>query len=385
MSEAAFRRPQISRRAVLLGAASAPLVAGLTGRPAEASVTFFSKIVNEPSPYEARFPDILRLNDGRIMAVWHKAAEHARTTGVIRMSFGDSSGKTWSAPHNALSSAGIVAGQDTRDPKIGLMKDGSVVLTFFTAGGGIYYAVWKPGWNYFTAPKKLRSTGYCHGAPLALDTYNGRANEVLVPFYTWGSSSSHGAWYVRTRWQASTNTLAVIGSPRRIISNANPVGRVYTEPSFVQFGQTIVCVVRASQDGKASPAIVTRWNAYSDSGTIQYQYFTGIRASSHHLLKTPDGKVLFTYGDGSSVYRPTVGMIISNPTGTWVAGRTVSIYNSGISNGDQANPSSVRLSDGSFITACYNAKKEGSTDTSTTSRGGGTLWLRRSLRSDYGA
>ncbi len=364
----------LSRRSLVLGALAAPVVSSL-GVASAAAVAFHGQVVQEPGEYEARFPDLLRLNDGRIMAVWHKATEHAGTVGVIRIAFSTSAdGTSWSTPHNALAAAGATAGIDTRDPKLGLMKDGSVIMTFFTSTGAVYYSVWKPGWNYFTEPKRLLSfTAFCHGAPLALDTYAGRANEVLVPYYTSGTTG--GAWYVRTRWVPETNTLEIIESPQRIITNDNPAGRVYQEPSFVQIGTTIVCVVRSQNGTDPSPATVVRWDAYSSAPTKSYQYFAGVLASSHHLLKTPDGKVLFTYGDRSRVERPTVGMLISNPTSTWVAGRVVSIYNSGAY--DQANPSSVMLSDGSFLTTGYNAKPKSS------SASGGTLWLLRSLRSEY--
>lgn len=373
----------ISRRTLLAATSLGALAAGGLTLTARAAAIFYGKIVQEPGEYEARFPDILKLNDGRLMAVWHRATSHSGSVGTIQLSFGSADGKTWTTPTTALANPGTMAGIDTRDPKIGKMNDGSVVMTFFIPGGKVYQSAWKPGWTRFTDPVEIVTSGvtakYSHGSPLALATSGTRTNEVLVPFYTTGTSG--GAWYVRTRWDSPTNKLVTIEAPQRIITNSNPVGREYFEPSFVQFGDTIVCAVRAHQDGGGSPAIIAWWNAYAATPSYRYQYFTGVLASSHHLLKTSDGKVLFTYGDKAQARRPTVGLLISNPTQNWVKGTVVPIYNSGAD--DQANPSSVEVTAGTYLTLAYNAKAKGTTDTSTTSPSGGTLWIRQTTRADY--
>jgi hypothetical protein len=150
------------------------------------------------------------------------------------------------------------------------------------------------------------------------------------------------------------NPRLLVTSSHKMITNSNPPGRTYTEPSFVQFGSTVVAVVRAEQDGGGSPAIIVKWNPYTTTPAFTYQSFTGVLANSHHLLKTAGGKVLFTYGDKAQVNRPTVGMLISNPTATWVKSKVVPIYNSG--HPDQANPSSVEIATGTFLTLGYNAR-----------------------------
>lgn len=373
-----MNRRSLSRRTFLALVPSSALAAStLNALPAAASVTMIGKIVQEPGEYEARFPDIVKLDDGRLMAVWHRATSHSGSVGTIQVSFGSADGRTWSTPHVALANPDTMAGIDTRDPKLGKMKDGSVILTFFVPTGKVYYSVWKPGWNYFTDPTQLTASGigamYSHGPALALDPSGSLVNHVLVPVYTVGTTG--GAWYVRTRWDATTNTLVVLESGRKIISNDNPVGRTYTEPNFVQYGSTIVCVVRAEQDGGGSPAILAWWNAYATTPTFTYQSFTGVLANSHHLLKTSDGKILFTYGDKAQSGRPTVGMKISNPTSTWVKSKVVPIYNSGAA--DQGNPTSVEISAGTYLTLGYNAK------TKAQSPSGGTLWIIESHAADY--
>lgn len=124
-----------------------------------------------------------------------------------------------------------------------------------------------------------------------------------------------------------------------------------------------------------SPATIAKWNPYSAAPMFTYQSFTGVLANSHHVLKTASGQMLFTYGDRAQAYRPTVGMLISNPTATWVKDTVVLICNSGAA--DQANPSSVEIASGTFLTLGYNAKPK------TASPTGGTVWVMESHAADY--
>jgi len=354
------------------------VLVGVAAQPAAASVSLVVNVVQEPGDYEARFPDVVQLDDGRLMAVWHRATAHQNAVGVIQLSFGSSDGRTWSTPAAALARPSTMAGVDTRDPKLGKMNDGSVVLTFFTPGGKVYYSVWKPGWTRFTDPVQLTAPGinggmYSHGSALALADNETQVDQVLIPVYTTGTTG--GAHFIRATWRATLSPRLLVSGSTKIITNDNPVGRRYTEPSFVQIGSTVVAVVRAEQNGGGSPAIVARWNPYTATPAFTYQSFTGVLANSHHLLKTSDGQVLFTYGDKAQTNRPTVGMMISSPTANWVKGKVLPIYNSG--HADQANPSSVEITPGTYLTLGYNAKPKSQSPT------GGSLWGIETHSADY--
>jgi hypothetical protein len=74
-------------------------------------------------------------------------------------------------------------------------------------------------------------------------------------------------------------------------------------------------------------------------------------ASSHHALRLSTGEVLVTYGDLAprfSVHRETVGRLVRHPEDTWDGYGDVQLYDSG--DPDQANPSSVELEPGHFLT-----------------------------------
>ena len=366
----------------------AVLTVGLAAAPARADVSMI-KLVQEEGGFEARFPDILRLDDGRMMVVYHKALDHQTNPGTIQLMISKPGGG-WDGPDLAFADPAWLAGKDTRDPKLGRMTDGSVVMSFFVKGDGVWYAVWKPGWTRFTEPERLNTglsgTTATHGAPLAL----AGGNQVLVPFYNGGTTG--GAWYAKATWQPNTLPRLDVdpGSVTRIIQNDNPTGRIYTEPSFVQAGDgTVVGAIRAEQDapageqGPAVPAVIARWNpGVTGRPDFHFQLYTDpanttpVLASSHHLLKLANGQVLFTYGDRGQADRPTVGRLITSPTADWpLTAKTVPLYNSG--NPDQANPSSVQIDATTFWTLGYNAK------TKAESPSGGTLWIIQSRLADY--
>ncbi|MCK2242648.1 MULTISPECIES: hypothetical protein [unclassified Crossiella] len=376
----------MTQRLRWLGIVVAPLVlTGLLAPPAAADVSTVAKIIQEPGEYEARFPDVLKLRDGRLMAVWHRATAHAGSVGTIQLSFGSADGRKWSEnPTPALANPGTMAGIDTRDPKLGMMPDGSVLMTFFVPGGKVYYSVWKPGWTRFTDPVRLTAPGidvgiYSHGSPLALADSGSQTDQVLIPIYTVDNDQTGykgGAHFIRATYRPTGDPRLVVSSAHQIIGNANPPGRKYFEPSFVQYGNTVVTVVRSEQNGGGSPAIVVRWNPYTATPAYEYQSFSDVHANSHHLLKTASGRLLFTYGDRARTGRPTVGMMIGNPTADWTKGKVLPIYDSGAQ--DQANPSSVEIGTGTFLTLAYNAKPKTSDP-----KYGGTLWVVQSQAADY--
>lgn len=379
------------RRALM----AAALTVGMLGvaAPADAAVTRIGKIYQEPSPYEARFPDLLKLNDGRIMAVWHRAAEHQGTVGKVQVAFDNrDNGRSWPVRHDALADMAPMSGKDMRDPKLGKMHDGRVLLSWFVPGDGVYTAVWRPGDSYFGAPQKLVVPGLPgtlaeHGGIIAL----AGGNQVLIPVYT----GNGNAYIARATYQgAASHALPVnaFWALETTSQAADGYNEMWFEPSLVQYGDTLLAVVRHerwsrtdSGDRRAAPARVITWSASTDTPAFTRADWN-VQANSHHLLKTADGRLLFTFGNRGVTYRPTYGTLIGNPTQLpWrqpAAGqKVVPIYNSGF--GDQGNPSSVETTPGVFITAAYNAKKYASSEGNGTSPSGGSLWLLESRNADY--
>ncbi|MDG4825644.1 exo-alpha-sialidase [Asanoa sp. WMMD1127] len=383
-----------SRRlwAALVAVVVAAMAVGVNPAPA-AAVTQLMKLYQEPGDYEARFPDILKLADGRLMAVWHKAKSHQGDPGTVQLSYGTANGTSWSAPVPALAHPSLMAGKDMRDPKLGKMNDGAVVMTFFVPGDGVYSSVWKPGWTRFDDPEKLVVAGIPgsvpaqHASVLALPDQGGSVNQVLIAVY-----NNTGAWFVRATWRPVTAPRLLAADAFQLAANApaaNGFTHTYTEPSFVQIDGTVVAVVRHElNNGSVSngaPAKVLKWNPYTFAGPQSYYDVQDlpVQASSHHLLVTQDKKVLFTFGDKAVSLRPTQGILIDSPLAPWPTTglRKVLIYNSG--SGDQANPSSVEVSSGRFLTLAYNAKPKSTVEGGGASPNGGSLWIMQSYASEY--
>jgi hypothetical protein len=383
-----IKRGLVTMLAAVLAFAHAP-------PPAHADVADIGTVVREPQPYEARFPDILQLADGRLMAVWHRATLHVGNDtddalGTIQMStMTPNSGSGWSAPVPALARPGFLGQVDMRDPKLALMSDGQVILTFFTQGK-VYYSYWRPTWTRFTDPRPLdvlgaAPTAASHGSVLPVTSGGVPTGEVLIPFYSGGPSG--GAYYLRATYHPNSLERLKPFAVKRIIANDEPSGYRYTEPSFVQIGDTIVAAVRAEETlvtpppgqtgNHARALVVARWDAHDDStaATLERVHLGGepLLASSHHLLKTRQGKILLTYGN-RYVYtrRPTYGMLIEDPLAPWT-GTPRLLYDSGAY--DQANPSSVEPAEGWFWTLGFDAHPN--------SRTVGRLLMIRSRPSDY--
>jgi hypothetical protein len=369
--------------------------------PAGADVVNLGKIVQEPpgSNAEARFPDLLKLGDGRIMAVWHKGTEHAGVVGQVQISYGTyrRGTLTWTPEQPALTHPELMDGKDMRDPKLGQMNDGSVLMQWFVPSDGVYYARWRPGAATFDDPHKLNLTGFAgtpaeHGGILAL----AGTDQVLIPVYTGGG----GTYFARGTFHpcaAGTDDPLTVRDWFTIQANnttepVNGYDDMYQEPSFVQYGDTVLAVVRHEQwphggtGGKlGAPALVVTWKA-ADATPAFTKSSWDVPANSDHLLKTSDGRLLFTFGDKRFPNRPTSGSLISDPTHlpwkTAAEGQTViPIYDSGFN--DQGNPSSAEVRPGVFITAAYNAKQYAATETATTSPDGGSLYALETHATDY--
>lgn len=387
-------------RGAAIGLLATGLVVGGIVAPAAAAVTRVAKVVQEgvgdgaDPDDEARFPDLLKLADGRLMAVWHQADEHQGTVGVIQIAFDNhDNGRTWPERHNALANQqATMGGKDTRDPKLAQMSDGSVLLTFFVAGAGVYFSIWHPGWHNFNDPKKLVVPGLPgtpseHGSILPVAGSDPQAAEVLIPLYL----GNGAAYFARGTYRVAAGSITVrdfwlLEGPS---TAADGWTESYYEPSFVQFGGSIVAVVRhervRSGTHVGAAARIITWSASAATPTFTKAYWN-VQANSHHLLKTADGRLLFTYGDKAVENRPTFATLISNPTVLpWrqpTAGqKIVPIYNSGF--WDQANPSSVETSPGVFLTAGYNAKQKAAAEGPGRSPSGGTLWLLETRTADY--
>lgn len=299
-------------------------------------------VATEPSGRQPRFPDLLKLADGRLMAVYHSAAAHTDANGVIKMTFSSDNGHSWSTPQVA-----VTTGYDSRDPKIAQLVDGTVLLSFFQTNWatpqptnlGSFVARMPRGASTFSQPVKITSnqaTSYLHAPAVPIP-----GGDVLQPLYGGGAriARSHDGGQT---WDAAAEVFAA----------RDTATYTFQEPNVTRLPSgELVMLIRTYDkvQKKTVPSFLTR--SFDDGRTWTAPVQTEINTSSHHQLLTSAGSLLLTYG-APVTDRPTYGTLVANPAASWNGFPKTLIYDSGWA--DQANPSSVEIAPGRFLTATYN-------------------------------
>ena len=292
-----------------------------------------------PTAAEPRFPDALRLRDGRLVVVYHYAEAHTNANGIIRMVSSDDGGDTWTMPRTVLSNA-----YDNRDPKITQLRDGSILLTVFRTD-------WtsRPASNVGTFVLRSQDGGRTFGAETQVDSAQPGAwehgptielanGDVLQPLYGYGARVARSTDGGRT-FSAANEQLVI------------PDDATYsnTEPNITLLPSgELVALVRTFDRALGAEVNSRIVRSFDNGHTWSSPEATDLPTSSHHQLLTEDGSVLLAFGNQRQAGRPTYAALIKHPSRPWTHQRIVPVYNSGWD--DQANPSSVQLSDGSFLT-----------------------------------
>lgn len=115
-----------------LASAVAAVVAGVILMPvgAAASPTTPDEpdvIVAGPAgDQKAWFPDITRLDDGRLVTIFYQATRHSRDDGRYMWTESTDGGRTWSEPRVVIDTP-----QDDRDAQITQLSDGTITINWF--------------------------------------------------------------------------------------------------------------------------------------------------------------------------------------------------------------------------------------------------------------
>jgi hypothetical protein len=293
----------------------------------------------------AHFPDVVKLKDGRILATYREGVGHVTPDGRIRVVDSADGGLTWGEPRTAVDGP-----YDDRDPKLACLADGTVLLSYFV----LDWATKTHGRHAIVGTFVRRSTdgGLKWGppAPAATDAVSHGAivelpgGELLIPLYDKPSGAG---------WERATVARSTDGgrtwSPPAVVAEAPGIN--FQEPTLTVLAGQIVCLIRTT----VGVAYVSR--SADDGRTWTAAVPTDMPASSHHALLLSTGEVLVTYGDLSDRYsrhRETVGRLIRDPAGSWDAAGDVQIYDS--NHKDQANPSSVEVAPGRFLTLGFDVR-----------------------------
>jgi hypothetical protein len=297
------------------------------------------------------FPDIVRLGDGRLLATYREGTGHTSPEG--RLCVVDSAdGQTWGTPRIVVDGP-----YDDRDPKLAVLADGTVLLSYFVIDWsteprhttcGTYVRRSADGGRSWSEPAEAGSampgTGALRGMHGWAASHGAVAElpggDLLLPLYGKPADARwHRATVVRSTdggrtWPADTEVL---------IASADGID--FQEPTLTVLDDGIVALIRTT----VGHAYLARSADGGRSWTAAEP--TDMPASSHHALRTGAGEVLVTYGDLSTRFSPrreTVGRLVRRPEGTWDGYGDVQLYDSG--HPDQANPSSAEVAPGRFLT-----------------------------------
>jgi hypothetical protein len=307
----------------------------------------------------AHFPDVVRLAGGRLLAAYREGAGHLSHEGRICVVESDDGGQTWGPPRIAVDGP-----CDDRDPKLVQLGDGTVLISYFV----IDWSTRPRHTNRGTYVRRSTDGGRTWSEPVAVGTAMAGGDESGTP----GWSASHGAaaelpggalllpLYGRLpgeKWQRATVVRSTDGGRSWPVEGEALVaaadGVHFQEPTLTVLADgQVVALIRTTVEH----AYLSR---SADGGrTWSIPQATDMPASSHHALPLSTGEVLVTYGDLSSRFSPhrdTVGRIVRRPGLTWDGYPDVQLYDSG--HPDQANPSSVEVAPGRFLTLGFDVQE----------------------------
>ena len=339
------------------------------------------------------WPTICRRANGELLVVFSGDRDaHVCPWGKVQMIRSADDGKTWSAPETIMN--GIV---DDRDAGIVEMKDGTLVLNWFTSVAFKFYEKW---WKIQPGDRSDASEYVRHYAKLPRE-------QVRAALGAWTARSTDGGrtWSepVRTSGQLPHGfTVLKDGRLLAVTRRMGGEGQVLEdEPGFKEIGHHILC--EESRDGGRTWKVLAelhpdtgvkvtdlhephlaelpdgrlvaqiRWHGNplpesAGKGIVQAESADGgatwtkmtptaITGFPPHLLVLRDGRLLTVYAKRSEGRCGEYACLSSDGGGTWDTEHEIPL--SPFVNGDLGYPSSVQLADDTVLTVYYQPCAEG--------------------------
>lgn len=292
--KARIMNPAISTKRILVtGILGVALLFAATGP--RASAADFVHVCTDAGAgaYEA-FPDVCRLQDGRLMCVFYAGYGHVALPSEKlpkggRISFCTSSdeGKTWSAAGTLYDGP-----DDDRDPSIAQLKSGKLICNFFTLkksadgkkpwdGTGSWYITSDDAGTTWSAPVQLAAGDYYTSAPIREMT----KDLLMVGLYHATEAAANGAV---TRQKLGNRDKATWEKPIDIDGGEY---RLDAETDVIEL--TDGSIYAALRGDGATPMC---WSVSRDRGdTWSVAKSIGFQGHCPYLHRTNDGIILLSH------------------------------------------------------------------------------------------
>ena len=301
------------------------------------------------------FPVAIRLKNGDILAVVRGGAPHIGIRGRLDMVRSRDEGKTWSKPWTAIDES-----QDDRNPALGQLNDGTVVLAYVIASGydqsgerfkgdrnerifdGVYLIFSKDNGQTWTKPVRDETIKkfYSSATGAAVSPYGKivqlRDGTVLMAVYfDFYGERGHESWVFRSRDNGKS-----WGEPA-------VMGKHYNETGITALRDgRVLAALRSEKGGHLAIA-------ESTDGGKTWSTPAQVTKDSEHpgdLIQLRDGRILLTYGERN----PPRGAraVLSADGRNWDTSKTIVLADDAPVT-DCGYPSSVEVGAGKIVTLYY--------------------------------
>jgi hypothetical protein len=300
------------------------------------------------------FPVMIKLRDGALLAAFRAGAGSLGIGGRLDVSRSADGGKTWSKPVMAIDSP-----WDDRNPSLGQMPDGAVVLAYtemhsYTPDGKF---------DLKAGPCFLNTVASADGGK----TWTAK-RQVESPF---ADPSPYGKIHV-TKGGMALLSLYQLPSNRVAMLRSTDSGKTWKDPTFLPgHHETQIFPL----DEKQFLAFTRIEEEKTPEGILLSESQDGGRTWIHsrNLFKAKQwpcdvtalksGSLLLTHGARQGRGKSGAGVVLSKDNGkTWDAEHGVLIGWDSL-NDDTGYPTTVQLDDGTIVTMYYAAGTEQSPDT----------------------
>ncbi len=300
------------------------------------------------------FPVTIKLKNGHLLTVLRGGAPHVGIKGRLDLVRSTNGGKTWSKPWTAVDDA-----QDDRNPAIGQMRDGSIVLAYCVLSGfdatglklspnrserkfdGVYIVRSTDNGKTWTKPVRDAGTFDFYKLDGAISPYGKivqlkDGSAAMAVYFEFHDGRGNESYLFRSRDNGVTWGEPVL------------LGRHFNETGIVQLDDgRIVAAMRSEKGGHVE---IT---ASNDNGKNWSEPRQITRDNEHpaDLIQLSSGHLLMTYGQRNAPRG--VHAKISRDGGTsWDQEHSI-VLAAESPNGDCGYPSSVETRKGRIVTIYY--------------------------------